>query len=156
MIGGLLNDLAEKGAYGDVRDFFSGDAHLLVEKRISGKPADNFLYFRVIGNFLIQRNGPGGFGKDGDGMFRGENDFRNSYVAQTMSRVAEQRACSEMTAGKHDMGMASENDVDIRRILHHFQIIAVSQMAEDDVNGVVVKPEPVRDALVIFFIRQRP
>ncbi len=61
-----------------------------------------------------------------------------------------------MTAGKHDMGMASENDVDIRRILHHFQIIAVSQMAEDDVNGVVVKPEPVRDALVIFFIRQRP
>ena len=58
-MGGLLNGLAEKGAYGDVRDFFSGDAHLLVEKRISGKSADNFLYFRVIGNFLIQRNGPG-------------------------------------------------------------------------------------------------
>lgn len=33
-MGGLLNGLAEKGAYGDVRDFFSGDAHLLVEKRI--------------------------------------------------------------------------------------------------------------------------
>lgn len=58
-MGGLLNGLAEKDAYGDVRDFFSGDAHLLVEKWISGKSADNFLYFWIIGNLFAQRNGPG-------------------------------------------------------------------------------------------------
>ena len=46
---------------------------------------------------------------------------KNAQLAYSfdIARVAEQRACSEMTAGKHDMGMASENDVDIRRILHH-------------------------------------
>ena len=89
-------------------------------------------------------------------MFRGENNFRNAYMAQAVSRVAEQGSGSEMTAGQHDMGMASKNDVDIRRILHHFEIIAVSQMAEDDVDGVMVEPEPVRDSLVVFFIRQLP
>lgn len=89
-------------------------------------------------------------------MFRGENNFRNAYMAQPMSCVAKQRTGSEMTAGQHDMGMASKNDVDIRRILHHFQIIAVSQMAEDDVDGIMVEPEPVRDSLVVFFIRQLP
>ena len=77
-------------------------------------------------------------------------------MAQAVTRVAEQGSGSEMTVGQHDVGMASKNDVDIRRILHHFQIIAVSQMAKDDVDGVMVEPEPVRDSLVVFFIRQLP
>ena len=114
------------------------------------------LYFRVAGNPFVQGNGLRGLGKDGGGFFRGEGDFRNACMAQSVARVAEQRSGSEMAVRKHHMSMATQNDVDIRRILHHFQIVVVSQVAEDDIDGVMVQAEPVRDALVILFIRQFP
>lgn len=73
-MGGLLDGFAEKGAYGDVRDILPGDAHLLVEERVSGELLDNLLYFRVAGNPFVQGNGLRGLGKDGGGFFRGEGD----------------------------------------------------------------------------------
>lgn len=53
-IGGLLDGLAENGAYGDVRKVFPGYAYLLLEERVSGELLHKFFHFRVVGYLFVQ------------------------------------------------------------------------------------------------------
>ena len=151
----LVRISCSMSAYGDVRDFFLGNGNLLVEKRVGGKLPDNLFHFRIVRKG-VQRYGFRRFGEDGRLFIRGEDDLGDSCVAQPVPRVAEQGAGPQMALGQHDMGMTAKNDVDVRGIFHHFQIVIIPHVAEDDIDCVVMQAEPVHDAFVVRFIWQFP